>query len=99
MTKQRVLIGVAMLAVIGGGLWWWRHRSDDDPATSTVTQTSGSGGARATRAPAVDPARIVVSVRDAKGPIAGALVRLAPKDGEVVLLHAAADGVATSGAL
>jgi hypothetical protein len=46
-----------------------------------------------------DPAHVVVTVKDAKGPIASALVRLAPRDGEIVLLHAGADGVATSDAL
>jgi protocatechuate 3,4-dioxygenase beta subunit len=98
MTKQRALVGIALVVVIGGVAWWLRgSRKEDNPATSTVTQPTGAPKPHHVAAP--DPARVVVTVRDAKGPVGGALVRLAPRQGDVIVLHAGADGVAQSGAL
>jgi hypothetical protein len=97
MTKSRVIVFVAVIAA-AISVWWWRRSRGDEPASaSAVTQPTTAGPAIVVRPTAT--ARLKVSVRDAKGPVANAAVRLAPKDGEVVVLSAGGDGVATSGAL
>lgn len=94
----RIGVAVVVLAVLGGGLWWWKNRRiDDTPATSTVTQPQGSAGSPAAsvpRAAAAQPARVTVVVTDDKGPLADAAVRLAPQDGEIVVVKTGRDGVA-----
>jgi hypothetical protein len=93
----RIGVAVILLAAIGGGLWWWKNRGTPDaPATSTVTQPQGAGSSAAAVPPGstVEPARITVVVTDDQGPLAGATVRLAPGDGEVVVVKTGRDGVA-----
>jgi len=89
----RIGVVIVLLAALGGGLWWWKHRRiSDDPATSTVTQPQqGSASSTATRrGTAIEPATLVIAVSDDKGPLAGATVRLAPKDGEIVVVKTGA---------
>jgi hypothetical protein len=96
MTKTRVVVLVVIVAAIS--VWWWRRSRGDEPASApAVTQPTTASPATVVRPTAT--AHLKVSVRDAKGPVANAVVRLAPKDGEVVVLRAGGDGVATSGAL
>lgn len=93
----RVGVVVVMLAALGGGLWWWTHRrASDGPATSTVTQPQRGSAARpvADRAASIEPARLAITVSDDQGPLAGATVRLAPEDGEIVVVKTGHDGVA-----
>ncbi len=99
MKNQRGVLGlILVVAVIGGGLWLWKGRGggDDAPATSPVTQPAGPGSQAASRPsrgkPA--PASLEVTVTGERGPIAGAAVRLAPEDGEVLVLRTGPDGVA-----
>lgn len=99
MTKSRVIILVAVIAAAISVWWWWRSRGDEPASAAAVTQPTTAGPAIVVRPTAHATARLKVSVRDAKGPVANAAVRLAPTDGEVVVLSAGGDGVATTGAL
>lgn len=100
MGTRRLGIVVVVLLVVIGAVWWWRtHRGSATPATSTVTQSVGSASARPTTTPTVAVAQLAITVRDAKGPIADAAVRLAPADGEVLVLRTGADGTAHASGL
>ena len=98
MTKNRVVL-VALLVVVAG-LVVWRIRSHhaDEPQAPAVTQT-GSSGLKIERPAAAKPAHLTVAVSDAKGPVGSALVRVVGGDGDTIVLHAGADGIATSDAL
>jgi protocatechuate 3,4-dioxygenase beta subunit len=90
----RIGVAVILLAVVGGGLWWWKHRASDNRATSTVTQPQRGAAGAAQRGKPIAPARIVITVSDDRGPLSGATVRLAPRDGEIVAVKTGGDGVA-----
>jgi hypothetical protein len=99
MTKSRMVVLVAVIAA-AISVWWWRRSRGDEPASApAVTQPTTTGPATVVRPTATATAHLKISVRDATGPVANAAVRLAPKDGEVVVLRAGGDGVATSGVL
>ncbi len=94
MTK-RVGVGLLVLALAGLAFWLWqRNRGPETPATSTVTQPVGSAEQPTTpsSSSAVAPARMTITVASDKGPIADAFVRLAPEDGEVVVLRTDSKG-------
>src|SRR5215470_8955005 len=93
---SRFGILVVVLVAIGGA-WWWRHRAGDPPATRTVTQPQQAPAARPGRAEAAAPvasAALTVTVSDDAGPLTDAVVRFAPRDGEVVVVTTGRDGVA-----
>src|SRR5262245_29508741 len=95
---SRLGVVVVVLAA-AGGFWWWKQRgAGDAPATSAVTQPQrGTSHSTATqRSAPVAPARLAITVTDDHGPLADATVRLAPKDGEVVVVRTGADGSAHS---
>src|SRR6185503_6747034 len=95
----RAGIVVVLIAAVAGGFWWWKQRqASDAPATTAVTQSPRSAPSRAAapRSAPVAPARLAITVTDDSGPLAGATVRLAPKDGEVVVVKTGADGSAHS---
>lgn len=102
MKSRGALIVVALLLAAAGGFWWWKHRGHGDtPATSTVTQSSGSSSsasnAGSTNASADHDdgvASVVITVSSDKGPIADATVRLAPEEGDVIILKTDKTGVA-----
>ncbi|MGN6106944.1 MAG: carboxypeptidase regulatory-like domain-containing protein [Kofleriaceae bacterium] len=89
---------VVAIAAIAGGIWWWTSRGGEpaSPAQPTIAASPAAGSAAAApaRPGAAATARLVVEVRDARGPIAGAAVRLAPEDGEAIALETGADGIA-----
>ena len=96
----RLAIAAVLIAALVGA-WWWRHRASAPPATSAVTQPqrardAAAAPAAAQRVAPVAPARLSVVVSDDQGPLAGATVRLAPKDGEVVVLTTGRDGAANA---
>jgi len=98
MGNRRLAVIVVVLLVAGSAFWWWRsRRTSDRPATSSVTQPAGSGqqSSSSSSAPRA-PASVTVTVSDAKGPLANATVRLAPDDGEVILVKTNPSGVATA---
>lgn len=91
-----VLVGVFAVLVVGA-LVFWKLRGSDKHATGPVPQGNGSA---VVAQPVAKPAarqdvRVRVTVRDDAGPIAHAMVRLAPEDGEVIAAETGADGVAT----
>ena len=92
---SRFGILVVVLAAIGGA-WWWRHRTSDSPATHAVTQPQAPAarGPRPEAAAPVASAALTVTVSDDAGPLADAVVRLAPRDGEVVVVTTGRDGAA-----
>ena len=89
----RVSIVIVLLAVLAGVWWWKRARTEDHPATSAVTQLKAGPTATRRSAP-IEPAKLAITVTDDRGPLAGATVRLAPRDGEVVVVKTGGDGVA-----
>jgi protocatechuate 3,4-dioxygenase beta subunit len=103
MKSRGALLVVVVLLAAAGGLWWWKRRGGGEtPATSTVTQSSGSGsssanargGSSADGERDAGTASIAVTVSSDKGPIAGATVRLAPDEGDVIALQTDKAGVA-----
>ena len=103
MKNQRgVLIVVLVVAVVGGAVWWWKGRNGDSPATPTVAQPVGSGSQGvALAAPRGKPssASVEVLVTDERGSVGNATVRLAPEDGEVVVVRTDPDGNARADGL
>lgn len=90
------LIGLSLVLVVGG-LWFWKGRDRGRPATSTVTQPSGSGvTTTAPRATVRETGRVTVTVTGDSGPIADAMVRIAPERGDVLAIATDAKGVAVA---
>src|SRR5262245_12410300 len=93
MTRTRgisIAIAIAVVAALGG----WLHLRTSG-STKKVAATGSA--AHATSAPArvkAKPARVIVTVTDAKGPLAGATVRLEDGTGDVSVVLAGRDGVA-----
>ena len=100
MKHRRSLGPIAILAAItiGGGLWWWTHRDRTPPAEPTPTVPTLGSGASTTTSPesSGEPANasVVVTVTSAAGPVADASVRLAPEDGDVVVVRTDRSGMA-----
>src|SRR3954469_13188006 len=92
----RVLIAVVLLTVAGAVWWQLRRHAAEAPATSMVVQPQrGSASTRpAMIAQRALPIRLAIAVSDDRGPLAGATVRLAPGDGDVVVIKTERDGVA-----
>jgi carboxypeptidase family protein len=92
MRNRGILIVVGVAALAGVAWWLWHRTGKDGPATSQVTQPVAKPVAAS--APRADEARahLAVSVRDDKGPLAGATVRIAPEDGDVELVTTDKDG-------
>ncbi len=85
---------IGVIAMVAGG-WWWRGRAEEPSASRTTKpQLRGAGASVATRGSEPEPARIVVTVTDERGPICDASVRLAPERGEIIVLQTGGDGVA-----
>ena len=92
---KKVLVALGVVGVVVAVVLWVQRSGDSDaPATPTVTQTGSNVQVAATKKPSTAPAQLVVTVRDAKGPIKAARVRVAPQDGEVTVLETKADGTA-----
>ena len=95
MNKRVVAGATALVAGCIVFLLWHRHgtsTSAPPPVADIAKPTLPTGAANAPEA----KAHAVVTVRDAHGPIAGAIVRFAPEDGEVVIARVGADGIAHS---
>jgi hypothetical protein len=96
MTKTRVAVVMAIVVAVGV-VWWWKSRSRDEPSSSTtITQQSGGSAVKVDRPAAARPAHVTVAVSDAKGPVAGAIVRIVAGEGDTAVLHAGGDGIASS---
>ena len=105
MTNRRVVVAVVLLVAAIGAVWWWKSRRESaTPATSMVTQPSGSDGSSsstptATHANTPAPASATIKVTDGKKPIGDATVRLAPEEGDVVILKTDPEGIARADVL
>ncbi|MBX3162172.1 MAG: sigma-70 family RNA polymerase sigma factor [Deltaproteobacteria bacterium] len=95
LVKKAIAIAVVVvgLLLLGSHLYT-RRESTSEPAAVTDDRP-GSGTARALASPRDSPAHIVVAVTDGDGPVADALVRCAPTDGDVVVVKTASDGTAS----
>lgn len=96
MKNQRGFLVLLLVMAVGGGVLWWKRGKVDAPATQAVTGPAdrGSQAPSAAPRPKPAPAGVEVTVTDERGPIAGAVVRLAPDDGEVLVVQAGTDGIA-----
>src|SRR5262245_52678481 len=97
MRNQRAVLIVVLVAVVGGGgFWWWKSRGGDPPPAPSATRPVGSGGAQTANAPGPRgkpaPATVSIAVTDERGPIGNAMIRLAPSDGEVLVVRTGPDG-------
>jgi hypothetical protein len=92
---SRVLVAVVVVVLIVA-VWWHRGSGTSrQPARGDVGALSATRVTRASPRSA-GPAHVTVTVTDAKGPLAGATVRLAARDGDVTLATTDRDGRASS---
>jgi hypothetical protein len=89
--RAGVGIVIAALAIVG---WWWRRPAPVATPSAVVTPTVRPGPGAVTPTPAGGArARIHGAIRDARGPVADATVRLAPADaGELIAVRTDAGG-------
>lgn len=106
MSSKRNLVVVLVVVVAAAiAAWWWSRPRDGAPVAPVVTRAVSAGPAAAVRPAAIPSARLQITVRRGGGdgggtaPVPNAAVRLAAQDGEVLVLRAGDDGVATSDAL
>jgi protocatechuate 3,4-dioxygenase beta subunit len=99
--KHRGVLVLLVVAAVAGGAFWFIKSRDQGATRATEAATQGSGSAASTatastssKAATKELARASVTVTSDKGPIAGAMVRLAPRDGEVIAVETDAQGVA-----
>ncbi len=99
MNKRGVLIvSVVVAAAVGLLLYVRRDRGERAPTPAATQKGSPQLGAPAP-AEKADPAKLVITVSDDKGPLAGAMVRLERERGDVETVQTGSDGVARTGAL
>ena len=93
MRERGIAIVVLVIAAIVGGIWWWKSKSDT-PATPALTQPKTGSGSSATVKPSTATGSLAITVTTAKGPLVNATVRIAPEDGEVLVVETGGDGIA-----
>lgn len=102
MRERRIVFVIVGLLAGALAVWLWqRGNPSDTDATQQATQGQGSTGSSLAITPVVvrASASIEVTVRDAKGPLVGASVRIAPEDGDVIVIKTDSTGVATAKSL
>ena len=89
------MIGVCVVAAIAVVLWvkGRPHRAPSSAKPAIATGSAASSGQPHAANQAPEPARALVTVSDASGPIAGATVRLS-HDGDVTTMQTGTDGTA-----
>jgi protocatechuate 3,4-dioxygenase beta subunit len=97
MRDKRIVIVVGIVVIAAAALWW-HHRGtgSDTPATQAATPgdaTSSRAITPVSVAPRELPASLEVTVKDASGPLAGAIVRIAPEEGDVLVATTDARGI------
>ena len=93
--KKAIAIAVVVVGLLLLGSQLYKHHEQTSEPTAASEGKLGSGTARSLAVPSDSPAHIVVAVTDSTGPVANALVRCAPTDGEVVVIKTASDGSAS----
>ena len=91
MKKAIALVVVVVGLLLLGAQLYKHHGRTTGPSADTEGKPS-SGATRSLAMPSDSPAHIVVAVTDSAGPVANALVRCAPTDGDVVVVNTASDG-------
>src|SRR5215210_2979730 len=95
--KKGTLAIIAAISIIVAFVVWKKVRPSDTPATTETSQPSPTPRLSPTKSKAdLAPAQLTVNVSSAKGPLAKARVRIAPPDGDVIVLETNGDGVATT---
>jgi RNA polymerase sigma-70 factor (ECF subfamily) len=92
--KAIALVVVVVGLLLVGSRLYNRHGRTEGPVDTDRRLGSGGAGSRASQHDS-PPAHIVVAVIDEVGPVANAIVRCAPVDGEVVVIKTASDGNAS----
>lgn len=93
MNKRGLLIiSIAVAAAVG--LFLYMRRGGDRTTAPTPTAHGSAHQEAAPREKAPDPAKLVVTVRDDKGPLPGATVRVERERGDVEVAQAGSDGIA-----
>lgn len=84
MNKSRgvLIVSIVAVAAIGLFLYMRRHRDERAPAPAVTTKGSAQHAQPVAEAHP-DPAKLVVTVSDDKGPLAGATVRFERERGDV----------------
>ena len=92
----RASVIAAIVAMAAGGAWWWSRSRAAEPVARTASEPR-PGSAPAAGRPPGRPAALAgltIAVSDDRGPLAGAVVRLAPAGGDIVVVATGGDGVA-----
>jgi hypothetical protein len=100
MNKRGILIGgIVVAAALGLFLYVRRERGERAPATPAATDQAHGPQSGATAAAKAQPAKLVVTISDDKGPLAGATVRMERQRGDVEIVQTDKAGVARADAL
>ncbi len=94
---RKVLVAIGVVAVVVVAILWIKKTgSSDTPATPGVPHDGSNVQSSPTKQAPKAPAQLIVTVTDAKGPLGGARVRIAPAGGDVTVLETKADGTAST---
>jgi RNA polymerase sigma factor (sigma-70 family) len=91
--KKAIALAVVVIGLLLLGAHLYRKH---EPTTKPTAATEAKpGAARSLAVPSDSLAHIIVRVTDGAGPVANAVVRCAPADGDVVIARTASDGNAS----
>lgn len=91
LVKKAIALAVVVIGVLLLGAHLYKKHEHASGPTAVAAAKAGSG-ARSLAVPNASPAHLVVRVTDGAGPVANAMVRCAPAEGEVVIARTASDG-------
>src|SRR5687768_5956996 len=94
--RKIVFVVVGLIAGVIAVWLYQRSKQSETPATSSVTQPRTGSSEPIVVAPKSPRSSLAVTVSNAKGPLANAAVRIAPENGEVIVIKTDAKGVATA---
>lgn len=94
LVKKAIAVVVVVVGMIFVGAQLYKHHAPSSAQAVTKSEPV-SGPARPPADPGRATAHVVVTVSDSAGPVANAIVRCAPADGEIVTATTASDGNAT----
>ncbi|HEY5924037.1 MAG TPA: carboxypeptidase regulatory-like domain-containing protein [Kofleriaceae bacterium] len=94
MNKSRGILILSMVAAAAIGLFLYMRRGGERAPGATVTAKGSATHAQPPTIAMAEPAKLIVTVTDDKGPLAGATVRLEDDKGDVEIVQAGKDGIA-----